>query len=325
LEKNNPPAVSVIIPNYNHAQFLRDRMESVLRQTFTDFELIILDDASTDSSREIINEYASKDPRISFYPSAANSGSPFIQWNKGVKLAKAGLIWIAESDDVASPNFLKEIIAKHTEYPNIALAYCQSNRMNEDGKITGSWKSFTDDLDASLFSKDFKKNGIDFIDQVLIKKNVIPNASAVVFKKSVYNEVEGADEKLKTNSDWLTWLKMLLNYDVAFVAKPLNNFRYHSQSVIAKVHTLNNEEYKEQYDLTMRNAFVAYCNAISFELPENIIKQNKKYQSFDYGNKGIYQFKEGQYFKGLVNLIRASIFPKPTFGYFRRLITNKDS
>jgi len=324
LQKNSAPAVSVIIPNYNHAQFLRERIESVLQQTFTDFELIILDDASTDSSKEIINEYASKDLRISFYSSVTNSGSPFVQWNKGVRLAKAALVWIAESDDVASPEFIEEMISQHTEHADIALAYCQSNRMNEEGNVTGTWKSFTDEVDAKTFSTNFRKNGIEFIDLFLIKKNVVPNASAVVFKKAVYDEVNGADEKLKTNSDWLTWLKMLLKYDIAFVAKPLNNFRYHSQSVIAKVHANRDEIYKEQYDFTMRKAFADYCKSSSVALPGSIIEQNKKYLSFDRGNKGIHDFKKGHYIPGLLNIVKASLSPKLTLGYFRRLMTNKE-
>ena len=314
------PAVSVIIPNYNHALYLQQRIESVLSQTFTDFELIILDDASTDNSREIIEKFSREDSRISFCPSTKNSGSPFIQWNKGVRLAKANLVWIAESDDVASPEFLQTMVDAHQSNPRIALAFCQSNRMSDKGEITGSWKTFTDDFNGDLFRNDFVMKGIDFIKDFFIHKNVIPNASAVLFKKKVYDEVHGANERLKTNSDWLTWLKMLLKYDIAFISRPLNNFRYHSQSVIARLDNNESKNYKEQYDLTMRKEFEKYCTTSSVILPAGVIKENKKYQSFDYGNKGMYQFTKGESLKGLINLCRASLSPKPTLGYFRRLI-----
>lgn len=291
----------------------------MLAQTFNDFELIILDDASTDNSKEVIDKFARQDGRISFYPSTKNSGSPFIQWNKGVRLAKANLVWIAESDDVASPEFLQTMVDKHNDNSAISLAFCQSNRMNDKGEITGSWKTFTSQLNDDLFTDDFVMKGIDFIKDFLVHKNVIPNVSAVLFKKSVYDEVHGANERLKTNSDWLTWLKMLLKYDVAFICRPLNNFRYHSASVIARL-GLESENYKEQYDLTMRNEFEKYCRSSSAIIPADIINQSKKYRSFDYGNKGMYQLAKGESFKGLINLLRASLSPKPTLGYFRRLI-----
>ena len=78
------PRVSVIVPNYNHARFLPKRIESILNQTFQDFELILLDDCSTDDSRSILSSYAS-DPRVTIEFNKVNSGSTFKQWNKGVR------------------------------------------------------------------------------------------------------------------------------------------------------------------------------------------------------------------------------------------------
>ena len=94
------PTVSVIVPNYNHARYLRQRIESVLGQTYQDFEVILLDDCSTDESRSVLGEYA-KDPRVRIEFNEKNSGSTFKQWNKGVRLARGEYIWIAESDDYA--------------------------------------------------------------------------------------------------------------------------------------------------------------------------------------------------------------------------------
>ena len=89
--------VSVVIPNYNHARFLPKRVDSVLRQTFQDFDLILLDDCSTDDSRSILSKYAD-DPRVKIEFNEVNSGSSFKQWNKGVGLARGEYVWIAESD-----------------------------------------------------------------------------------------------------------------------------------------------------------------------------------------------------------------------------------
>src|SRR5258708_2534765 len=96
----NTPTASVIIPNYNHARYLRKRIDSVVGQTYQNFELILMDDCSTDESRSILSEYV-KDPRVRIELNEKNSGSTFKQWNKGVALARGQYVWVAESDDYA--------------------------------------------------------------------------------------------------------------------------------------------------------------------------------------------------------------------------------
>jgi len=102
--------VSVIIPNYNHSKFLRKRINSVLDQTFQKFEVIILDDCSSDNSKEIIEEYRFNNKISHIVYNDINSGSTFKQWEKGIQLAIGDLIWIAESDDWCEPNFLSILV-----------------------------------------------------------------------------------------------------------------------------------------------------------------------------------------------------------------------
>src|SRR5690348_12935994 len=123
--------VSVVIPNYNHAPFLRQRIESVLRQTYQDFELILLDDCSMDGSQAILMEYAS-DPRVRIEFNQKNSGSTFKQWNKGVRLARGEYVWIAESDDYADDRLLEKLAARLDAEPRAAFAYCRSWRVALD-------------------------------------------------------------------------------------------------------------------------------------------------------------------------------------------------
>jgi glycosyltransferase involved in cell wall biosynthesis len=104
--------VSIIVPNYNHASYLEERLDSIFNQTFQDFEVILLDDASKDDSVTILKKYAN-DKRVShFIINKKNSGSPFKQWDKGLKLAKGEYIWIAESDDSCELNFLESQLEK---------------------------------------------------------------------------------------------------------------------------------------------------------------------------------------------------------------------
>ncbi|MDP9042659.1 MAG: glycosyltransferase family 2 protein [Bacteroidota bacterium] len=225
-----PIPVTVIVPNYNHAKYLRARMDSILNQTFQDFEVIILDDCSTDNSRKIIDSYRSH-PKVSHVVyNKTNSGSPFVQWNKGVSLARGSLIWIAESDDYSKLNFLEETVAKMKAHPSVGLVYTQSLELDE---ITGS--EYTSFQDSPRFKHSFKtsyfETGRREVADKLVHENTIPNASGVLFRKSVYDWVGGADASMKLCGDWFLWVKILMASDVYFIAEPLNIFRLTSSSV----------------------------------------------------------------------------------------------
>ena len=96
------PRVTVVTPNYNHARYLPERIDSILAQTFQDFELLILDNASTDDSREVIGSYA-RHQNVRAIFNAENNGSPYKQWKLGLSQTKGEYIWFAESDDYADP------------------------------------------------------------------------------------------------------------------------------------------------------------------------------------------------------------------------------
>lgn len=224
------PKVSVIVPNYNHARYLPARLDSILRQTFQDFELVILDDASTDGSAEVIAGYLGH-PRTSFHPNRQNSGSPFAQWNKGVRLAKGEYVWIAESDDVAEPQLLEKLTALLDAHPRAAVAYCQSARIGPADEPQGTLADWTADLDAAHWASDFTNSGREECRRHLLWKNTLPNASAVVFRKKIYEQAGGAPEHMRLCGDWLTWARLLMLGDVAFTPECLNRYRKHPASV----------------------------------------------------------------------------------------------
>ena len=132
--------VSVIIPNYCHAQYLRERIDSVLSQTYKDFEVIILDDCSTDNSREVIESYRGREHVAHIIYNEQNSGSPFKQWQKGVELAKGEYIWIAESDDVAYDTLMEECVKALDANKEASLAFVDCEFIDGESKHTG----FTD-------------------------------------------------------------------------------------------------------------------------------------------------------------------------------------
>jgi glycosyltransferase involved in cell wall biosynthesis len=267
------PKVSVIVPNYNHALYLQQRIDSILNQTYSNFELIILDDCSTDNSKEIIEQYRNH-PKVSqIIYNTQNSGSTFKQWNKGVELAKGEYVWIAESDDVAELHFLDTLIPRLAN-ENVSIAYCQSNRMSSEGMIVGSWLNFTDDLEPGLFQTNFQMKGTDFIKKYLLHKNVIPNASAVVFRKSAFYQVGKADTSVEKCADWLLWLKILVKGNVYFFHESLNNFRFHAKSVIAQAKLLPTFQISE-YENTMRIEFENFLKKDNhLKINAFLVKQN---------------------------------------------------
>src|SRR5579864_5701533 len=160
IRASNMPAVSVIVPNYNHARFLRRRIDSVLQQTFQDFELILLDDCSTDDSRSILLSYAS-DPRVRIEFNKANSGSTFKQWNKGARLARGKYVWIAESDDYADERLLEKLVARLDEDPSAVFCYCRSWQVSAEGLLSGFLDSYLADIDPQKWTADFRADGLE--------------------------------------------------------------------------------------------------------------------------------------------------------------------
>ena len=120
------PQVSVIVPNYNHAQYLVQRIDSVLAQTCQDFELILLDDCSPDHSREVLERYREHPKVAHIVYNEANSGSTFKQWDKGIALARGEYIWIAESDDWCEPTLLETLLDGIHRDKDCVLSYCQT-------------------------------------------------------------------------------------------------------------------------------------------------------------------------------------------------------
>ncbi|MDB5294855.1 MAG: hypothetical protein JWO31_838 [Phycisphaerales bacterium] len=230
------PRVTVVVPNYNHARYLPRRVESVLAQTFADFELLLLDDASTDDSRSVLERYAAADPRARCLFNDRNGGGPFPQWNRGVAAARGEFVWLAESDDFADPTLLDRLVGALRRHPRCGVAFCQSWEVGPDGsdddRPVRSYKFQTAGLpDAGRWAADFVMPGPAACRTYLATRNVIPNASAAVFRRDVYRAVGGADPAFRVTGDWKLWADMMAVSDLAFVATPLNYFRHHRSNV----------------------------------------------------------------------------------------------
>jgi glycosyltransferase involved in cell wall biosynthesis len=246
------PKVSVVVPNYNHAGYLRQRLQSVLDQTFQDFDLTYLDDASSDDSNAVFAEFEHQ-PRIKAIYNDCNSGSPFKQWNKGFRATEGEYVWIAESDDVADPHFLATMVPLLDNHPHVGIAYCQSRQIDSNNVTIGSsLSSWVEDLSPDRWHHNFVADGKIECQKYLVIKNTIPNASAVLIRRSVYEEIGGAEESLFLTGDWMTWIQILLRSDLAFCSQTLNSFRTHRTSVRSRT-VLNG---KQAYEYLLIYEFI---------------------------------------------------------------------
>lgn len=284
--------ISIIVPNYNHQNYLKQRLDSIFNQTYQNFEVILLDDFSTDQSRAIFLEYSLNQKVSHCIFNDRNSKNTFRQWQKGIELAKGDFIWIAESDDYCDPDFLTKTIKPLIENKNIALSYCQSNRVNYKGEITGTWASQTDNIPLKPFAKDFELDGNLFIEKYLIFNNVIPNVSAVVMRRDILLSFGKSliEEDIKYCADWLLYFKVLLNHKINFLAEPLNNFRFHSESVIGNAVKNENRISIINIDIEMRKRMVSF------------LKNNKPTNYFAIVNNNEAALNEMLYEKAVINI-----------------------
>lgn len=237
-QKNIQPLVSVIIPNYNHKKFLNQRINSVLSQTFTDFELILLDDCSTDNSQELLLSYKNN-PHVSHIViNTKNGNSPFLQWEKGIRLAKGKYIWIAESDDSAEPTFLSSTVKQLELNPEARICLTGSYIIDEENNPACNIYGFdqwTENGEAYIFQSN------NYLETHMLHTNSVYNASMVLFRK------EGCLSNIMTDyrnmhycGDWLFWIEQIRKGTVIEIHQKLNYFRKHLNNTTSQGTTQGN-------------------------------------------------------------------------------------
>ena len=220
------PTVSVIIPNYNHAPYLKERIDSVLNQTYQDFEVIILDDCSPDNSVEVIEQYRSN-PHVShILINEQNTRNTFIQWERGISMAKGRYIWIAESDDVAEPQLLETLIGQLEQHPDASVAFCHSRLIDADGALLSEQNTKNSAQPGQITIDD----SCTFLRHLLIF-NYIYNASMAVFRRDVYDRANPDYKQFRYCGDWHFWASVCAAGRVIEVYDMLSRFRQHQRKV----------------------------------------------------------------------------------------------
>jgi glycosyltransferase involved in cell wall biosynthesis len=210
--------VSILLPAYNIDKFLKEAIDSVLNQTYKDFELILIDDGSTDNTLNIMQEYANKDNRI-IIDSHENMGMGE-SLNRALKIAKGDLIIRMDADDIMLPQRIEMQVEFMQNNPNISVSSCLAYYINENGKIIG--KTFSDLKtidDSKRYLKENEPIGL-----------LHPG---VIFRKKDILEIGGYRGKFWPAEDIDLWNRLLENgKNIVVIQEILMKYRIHGDSII---------------------------------------------------------------------------------------------
>jgi hypothetical protein len=259
--------VSAVVPNYNYERYIQERLDSIINQEYPIYEIIALDDASTDNSLDIISQSLENCPiDFQIVANKENSGSVFRQWQKGVELAHGTHVWIAEADDSCLATFLDEVI-QGFDSPDVVLSYCESKQLDANGKILAeNYLDYVSDLGSHRWLGTFVREGREEIIHALSVKNTIPNVSAVVFDKSSLHAVLAEHmeriQAYRVAGDWLIYVLLLQKGHIAFTPFSYNLHRRHQRGV-----TIGSFNQQQLEEIQRMQNFIAE----RFDLPEEML------------------------------------------------------
>jgi len=226
------PKVSICIPAYNSAKYIGRTIESILSQTFDDFELIIVDDVSSDNTCEVITSF--KDERIRFFKNEKNQGLVG-NWNVCMNYATGEYIHYLCGDDVIYPECIAKKVKILDENDNVALVFSASHIINENDKIIFSRR---------YYKKDRQFNGKSFLKKSFRTKNIYGEPSNVLFRKNLIERAGLFESSLCYSPDWEYWMRLSLYGDVSYIDDYLMSFRISDTSETGKLLTSRKSELK---------------------------------------------------------------------------------
>src|SRR5919202_2122484 len=210
------PLISVVIPVYNGEKTIKETIESVLNQTFSDFELIVINDGSQDSTLEIVSGI--QDPRLKVF-SFTNAGLSASR-NRGVSQATGEYISFLDADDLWTPDKLESQLKALQANPQAAVAYSWTDYIDESNQFLRQGGRIT--VNGNIYAN-------------LLMTDLLENGSNPLICKQTLAEVGGFDESLKAAEDWDMWLRIAARYHFVVVPSPQILYRQSSQSMSSNV------------------------------------------------------------------------------------------
>lgn len=265
------PPVSVIVPNYNYESCLNDRLKSIIEQTYKDYELILLDDASTDGSVAILRDFARK-TGASLTINAQNSGKVFGQWQKGLEMARGQYVWIAEADDLCATDFLETMLG-HVG-PETSLVYAIPQIIDGKGNISAVdyRQNYLAYASRERWVKSHDVAGREEVISALAIVCAVPNISAVVFRRGAANKAIEEAQKYSCSGDWAFYLCLAMQGRISYCHEAIAFHRRHSDSVVAK------DQNKKGETLTAEIKIVHDFARNNFDLPAETLAKMDNFE-----------------------------------------------
>lgn len=220
--------VSVVVASYNHAEYLEQRMDSLINQTYQDIEILVIDDCSTDRSVEVLRKYETH-PKVRLIIREKNAGWVALS-NQGVAISSGEFIIFANCDDSCEPKMIERLVKALHENPSAGISFCRSSMIDEDGKLIGDDFLGREKTFKIRCNTDVLLNQNE-MSRFLLHSCVIPNLSAALFRRESYKTAGGLTSAYRVCSDWALFFKVVENYDVAYASQPLNEFRQHKTTI----------------------------------------------------------------------------------------------
>lgn len=240
LRKGYEPTVSAIVPAFNHAPFLRQRIESIVAQDRPPSEIVVLDDASTDGTRELIEQIRHEvDIPVVAELNDENSGNVFRQWRKGLELAGGDLVWICESDDFSSERLLSYLVPYFAD-PSVTLAFGRIQFADADGRPGTGLDEYRESAAAGYWDRPRVESAFEWFRGPFGRLNVIPNVGGCLFRRhALPAQVWEEAQRYSVCGDWYLYMQIAGGGRIAYDPEAVSYFRQHgantSVSSFAKV------------------------------------------------------------------------------------------
>ena len=237
---NQQPLVSVIIPSYNHAQYIETAIKSVLGQTYSNIELIIVDDGSSDNSHEVIRKYES-DPRVTAILNSQNRGQSYV-FNRALEVARGDFVSLLPSDDWYLPEKTERQVDKFLQSdPSVGVVYCRGQRYFED---TQEYRN----VDLPVFT--------GWVADKFISWGAFVYPVTPLFRRSVFDD-SPMDERFKAEGE-AVYIRIAINYQFEFVDEYLAVMRDHTYNIGKNVEIMYDEVYAYWDDFFRRPEIPEY-------------------------------------------------------------------
>ena len=272
------PLITIITASYNYAKYISETIESVMNQTYSAWEMLVIDDGSKDNSIEVINEYTKKDSRIKLLTHQNNANKGLVETLKlGIYQAQGEYIVFLESDDYIRRDYLEKKLASFKKYKNVGLIY-------NDIQTFGAKQTLKRKLYFWLVNHHWKTHNYPHnICELLYLRNYVPTFSCVMLKKELLSNLNWESPD-KACIDWWLWAQISQKTNFYYIQEKLTYWRLHKDSYLNTSRVNNNilNFYEQLYNnlpsmnhLSTKLSFIEKQIAISVKYKKNVLNNLK--------------------------------------------------